>query len=242
MQGARHPRASLGRGGWSLQDASALTYLDVIHQAEQAPHPDNRITLTDVRDPLGQRRIRVDWRWHEEDVAAVRRSQDAFAAALERAGWGRLEPALVDGRPVVESSSSHHFMGTTRMSVRPSDGVVDPSCAVHGVPNLYVASSSTFPRGGYANVTLTAVALGLRVADRVVAAHAGLTVVGPSASAHDPEDRGATADQGELRSPLLTGLAQAVAAAAVVAGAMAVPAEVPPPEVAETTREETDGT
>ena len=238
LAGARHPRSSLGRGGWSTGDTSGLTYFDVIHQAEQGPHRDNRITLTDVRDPLGQRRIRVDWRWHDEDVAAVRRSQDAYAAALERAGWGRFEPALEDGRPVVDSSSSHHFMGTTRMSARPTDGVVDQRCAVHGVPNLYVASSSTFPRGGYANVTLTAVALGLRVADHVAATHAGVTIIG-SAGRDGAGDRGATADQGDARSPLRTGLAQAVASAAMVAGAMAAPAEVPPPEVTETTREET---
>lgn len=238
LAGARHPRSSLGRGGWSLGDTSGLAYFDVIHQAEQAPHRDNRITLTDVRDPLGQRRIRVDWRWHDADVAAVRRSQDAFAGALARAGLGRLEPALVDGRPVVESSSSHHFMGTTRMSVRPDDGVVDLRGAVHGVPNLYVASSSVFPRGGYANVTLTAVALGLRVADHVVATHAGVTVIGAAARGGSDDD-GATADQGDARSPLRTGLAQAVASAAMVAGAMGAPAEVPTPEVTETTREET---
>lgn len=237
--GARHPRSSLGRGGWSTGDLSSLTYFDVVHQAEQAPHRDNRITLTDVLDPLGQRRIRVDWRWHDDDVAAVRRSQDAYVAALARAGWGRFEPALEDGRPVVDSSSSHHFMGTTRMSARPTDGVVDPRCAVHGVPNLYVASSSTFPRGGYANVTLTAVALGLRVADHVVADHAGITIIG-SAGRGGPADGGATADPTDARSPLRTGFAQAVAAAAMVAGAMAAPAEVPPPEVTETTREETD--
>ena len=52
-------------------------------------------------------------------------------------------------------------------SADPRHGVVDAACAVHGVPNLFVASSSVFPRGGYANVTLTALALGLRVADRV---------------------------------------------------------------------------
>lgn len=239
LAGARHPRSSLGRGGWSTGDTSALRYFDVIHQAEQAPHADNRITLTDVRDPLGQRRVRVDWRWHEDDVAAVLRSQDAYAAALARAGWGRFEPARVDGRPLVDSSSSHHFMGTTRMSAHPRDGVVDPGGAVHGVPNLYVASSSTFPRGGYANVTLTSVALGLRVADRVITAHAGTTITGTFVPGDTAGDHGATADQGDARSPLRTGLAQAAAAAAMVAGAMAAPAEVPPPEVTETTREET---
>ena len=244
LQGRRHPRSSLGRGGWSLDDTSALTYFEVIHQAEQAPHRDNRITLSDVRDPLGQRRIRVDWRWHEADVAAVRRAQDAYGRALAAAGWGRFEPRLVDGRPVVESSSSHHFMGTTRMSAHPADGVVDPACAVHGVPNVYVASASTFPRGGYANITLTTVALALRVADRVVAEHtaARLTVLSGEGGGDGADVMGLDAEDRSGPSALRTGLVQAVASAAVVAGALGMPAEVASPlETPEsTTREETD--
>ncbi len=237
LAGARHPRSSLGRGGWSAGDTSALTYFDVVHQAEQAPHRDNRVTLTDVRDRLGQRRIRVDWRWHDEDVAAVRRSQDTFAASLARAGWGRFEPALVDGRPVVDSSSSHHFMGTVRMSRRPEDGVVDVDGAVHGTANVYVASSATFPRGGYANVTLTAVALGLRVADRVIAAHAAIPLADGSVLdeiAPDP-----VVDAAGPTTSLMAGLAQAAASVAIAAGAIAAPAEMPVPEVVEATREET---
>ena len=49
------------------------------------------------------------------------------------------------------------------MSSRPRDGVVNPDGRVHGVDNLYVAGSSVFPSGGYANPTLTIVALALRL-------------------------------------------------------------------------------
>ena len=67
-------------------------------------------------------------------------------------------------------------MGTTRMSADPRDGVVDADCRVHSVDNLYVAGSSVFTTGGYANPTFTLVALALseRLARRrsLEAAHA----------------------------------------------------------------------
>ena len=53
------------------------------------------------------------------------------------------------------------------MSDDPAHGVVDADCRVHGHANLYVAGSSVFPTGGWANPTLTIVALALRLADRL---------------------------------------------------------------------------
>jgi choline dehydrogenase-like flavoprotein len=38
---------------------------------------------------------------------------------------------------------------------------------VHGYENLFVGGSSVFPSGGYANPTLTIVALALRMADTI---------------------------------------------------------------------------
>jgi choline dehydrogenase-like flavoprotein len=38
---------------------------------------------------------------------------------------------------------------------------------VHGLSNLFVAGSSLFPTGGFANPTLTIVALALRLADHL---------------------------------------------------------------------------
>jgi choline dehydrogenase-like flavoprotein len=42
--------------------------------------------------------------------------------------------------------------------------VVDADCRVHDVPNLSIAGSSVFATGGFANPTLTIVALTLRLA------------------------------------------------------------------------------
>jgi choline dehydrogenase-like flavoprotein len=53
------------------------------------------------------------------------------------------------------------------MAVDPGQGVVDGDCQVHGVAGLYVSGSSVFPTSGFANPTLTIVALSLRLADHL---------------------------------------------------------------------------
>ncbi|MBC7799338.1 MAG: GMC family oxidoreductase, partial [Gemmatimonadaceae bacterium] len=56
-----------------------------------------------------------------------------------------------------------------RMHEGPKHGVVDPNCCVHGMSNLFLAGSPVFPTSGYANPTLTIVALALRLADHLKA-------------------------------------------------------------------------
>ncbi len=46
-------------------------------------------------------------------------------------------------------------------------GVVDPDSRVHGIDNLYVAGGSVFPTAGFANPTLTIVALALRLGEHL---------------------------------------------------------------------------
>jgi choline dehydrogenase-like flavoprotein len=53
------------------------------------------------------------------------------------------------------------------MHADPRQGVVDANARVHGTSNVYVAGSSVFPTGGYANPTLTIVALSIRLADHL---------------------------------------------------------------------------
>ena len=58
----------------------------------------------------------------------------------------------------------------TKLSTLPTEarcGVVDENCRVHEAENLYVAGSSVFPSAGFANPTLTIVALAIRLADHL---------------------------------------------------------------------------
>ena len=56
-------------------------------------------------------------------------------------------------------------MGTTRMGNNLKYSVTDPNLKVHGINNLYIAGSSTFPTSGVSNPTLTLIALSIRLAD-----------------------------------------------------------------------------
>jgi len=60
-----------------------------------------------------------------------------------------------------------HLQGTTRMGAASDAGVVDRNCRVFGLKNLYVVGSSVFPTGGFANPTLTIVALAIRLGEHV---------------------------------------------------------------------------
>ena len=59
-------------------------------------------------------------------------------------------------------------MGTPRWAA-PAEGVCDGDARVHGIDNLYMAGSSLFPTGGWANPTLTILALSFKLADHLSA-------------------------------------------------------------------------
>jgi choline dehydrogenase-like flavoprotein len=135
---------------------------------ETASRYGNRVELGPERDSLGRPRARVTWRVADHELDAMRRSLAAYDEAFRRAGVGRIEPTLREAsawRHALEGGK--HHMGTTRMHTDPSRGVVDADCRVHGTHNLYIAGSSVFPNTGYANPTLTIVALALRLADHL---------------------------------------------------------------------------
>ena len=166
-------------GGWSAaRDASRrYSVLEVHLQAEQAPHPENRVTLDEKLDALGCRKAHLHWLWRERDLTSVRRAEELVADGLRRAGLGELRIASANGRPVLDAPGLRHHMGTTRMHENPKHGVVDAQCRVHGVSNLYIAGHSVFPTGGHVDPTLTTLAMSLRLADRLkelFAAHGGV--------------------------------------------------------------------
>lgn len=136
-------------------------------QAEQEPRPDSRVTLGRRRDAFGRPLPRLDWRLSQLDTRSIRRAQEVVDQTLAGAGIGVVEDKLGTETAPVLFYGLYHHLGTTRMHRDPKQGVVDPDSRVHAVPNLFVAGSSVFPTAGWANPTLTIVALAIRLADHL---------------------------------------------------------------------------
>jgi choline dehydrogenase-like flavoprotein len=137
---------------------------------ECAPQPTNRVRLSTEKDALGRPLPELHWRMGELDLRSMRRAHEVLDAALRERRLGRLEiriPVEDDAWREAASEGGKHPTGTTRMHDHPGQGVVDRNLQVHGLNNLFVAGSSVFPTGGYANPTLTIVALSLRLADHI---------------------------------------------------------------------------
>jgi len=91
--------ADAGRLGRSLlfsrAESEGLTSNDVSFGAfyvrsEQLPNPENRVTLTDDRDPLGMRRLKLTWQLFPPDVDTIVKSTKVLAREFGRSGWGRV--------------------------------------------------------------------------------------------------------------------------------------------------------
>lgn len=163
----------LARGSYhkvkaQVSDSGRPPIYEIINLTEQAPNASSRVTLDSTLDSLGQRRMRLKWQLTELDLWSIERAHRLLGAELARTGIGRVVTPLEaeEGWPAAYVGDWHH-MGTTRMHDDPGKGVVDSDCALHDVPNVFVAGSSVFPTAGYANPTLTIVALALRLADHL---------------------------------------------------------------------------
>lgn len=134
-------------------------------QACATPQWESRISLSPETDRFGRPRPIVDWRVGTAERRGAQRVLEVLGAAAASSGVGSFRPGPVreDGWPAT-IETGYHPSGTTRMSRAPEDGVVDTDLQVHGIDNLWINSSSVFPTIGYANPTLTVVALGIRLA------------------------------------------------------------------------------
>lgn len=135
---------------------------------EQAPNPSSRLTLSDQRDSLGMKRIRLDWQLTDLDWKTYEKTAEIVTREFVRiraVRSGSSSPGIV--RDNSKLLYSNHHLGTTRMSTNSTDGVVDQNCLIHDYDNMYVIGGSVFPTVSWANPTFTLLALTLRLAEHL---------------------------------------------------------------------------
>lgn len=162
----RRGRRRSRRYGWSEMPALSRRFdlFGMVLNLEQRPNPRNRIELGARRDRFGNPLPKLFLEWSAVEQERLDRLRSLLSDWLEGAGLGSLR--FVPGRR--PDLSAHHHAGTTRMADRAEDGVVDPDCRVFGFENLYAAGASVFPTAGFANPTLTIVALSRRLAGHLL--------------------------------------------------------------------------
>ena len=152
-----------------LHDPRGVYPLEV--NAEQEPNPESRITLANETDALGQRRVCIDWRTTKADHERLARGLHVLQAAFAAHGGARLE---FDGIDLDQAAARRipvggHHIGTARMGASPATGVCDVNGELFGTRGVYIAGAAAFPTSGFANPTLTLVALSVRLAQHLAA-------------------------------------------------------------------------
>jgi choline dehydrogenase-like flavoprotein len=137
-------------------------------QVEQEPDVLSRVSLSD--DYLDQETHKPVLNWHVSPLTfdTLKAAGDFFVRIFREDGIGDCNRTL-DASPVLPIRDVYHMMGTTRMGLNAREGVVDSNCELFNLPNVYVAGASVFPTGSFSNPTLTALALAIRLADRLKA-------------------------------------------------------------------------
>lgn len=145
-----------------------------LFSAEQSAAYASSVELGPSCDRFGVPRLKVNWNVSRSDYVSIARSLALIGSELERLRLAEVEVPRTSEELAASMGGGFfggtHAMGTARMSQSADQGVVDAECRVHGVRNLYVASSAVFPTSGCGAPTLTIVALSIRVCKGVASA------------------------------------------------------------------------
>jgi choline dehydrogenase-like flavoprotein len=144
--------------------------LSVTYMANQVPQRDNRVVLhPTVRDKWNRpvAYVRKTWHGHDLHVSDTLASvcADILRAAVPGATDLSFGSAARDGQ--APARMANHILGGARFGTDPADSVLDPTCRMWDVDNLYVTDGAFMPTSGGANPTLTIQANAFRVADHL---------------------------------------------------------------------------
>ncbi len=139
-----------------------VTSINLQGFGEHLPDERNYVSLDpQAVDAWGIPVLRIHIAFRDNEKAMLRDMADAAAEMLEAAGGRNVRPRL-------DPRWAAHEVGCARMGADPKTSVLTPFQRLHDVSNVFVMDGSGFPSGGYANPTLTMMALAVRSTDHLL--------------------------------------------------------------------------
>ena len=167
-----------GEGILAWLDADFGTRLSVSFMANQVPWRKNYIRLSDVRDKWNRKSAWVVKQWHPHDGhlmnTLARLCEDILVAGVPGATRSGQPDNPWDKGVIGEGSVysqgvriANHILGGARFGRERASSVLDPTCRVWDLENLYVTDGCFMPTSGGGNPTLTIQANSFRIADHL---------------------------------------------------------------------------
>jgi hypothetical protein len=145
------------------------SYFNLDIHCEQSPSSASKISLSEEKDDYGLYKLNVEWVPNVNDLdnlaSNIQTLIDQVGASCEFYSSPSKEEII--NELLRHGAFGGHFIGTTRMGVDASDSVVDKNLNIHGLNNVFVLSSSTFPTASHANPSLTIAAFAIRLANHL---------------------------------------------------------------------------
>jgi len=135
-----------------MRDYNHWTILGLM--CEFLPLPENRVTLSEVKDQYGLPVANFSYSMCENDKKNVE-----YATKVVQEIWDG-----ADAQDTLKIDRYAHLVGGCRMGFSDEDSVVDSSHRAWECPNLFVCDGSVFPTEGAANPALVIMALADRLA------------------------------------------------------------------------------
>jgi choline dehydrogenase-like flavoprotein len=152
--------------------ADSITHMSRISfSTEMLPEESNNVDVGKEVDMFEIPRPVLSFGFNDYNKQALKYAYHTSRQILEKVGC-KVDDKVTDQFDTEGNFKTYtgagHIMGTTRMGTDSHNSVVDSFGQVHEHKNLYIVGPSTFPTSGTANPTLTAVALSLRTANKLM--------------------------------------------------------------------------
>ncbi len=158
-----------GYFGKKLQDEvrfRAARRMSLKNCLEQLPDRNNRVTLSDNKDALGLPTPAMFWNVLDTNDyvrKGTEKTREHYDAIAKKLGATNIKHST-EGK----FKNRQHITGTLSMGLDPATSVTDQWGRAHDHENLFMVGTGVMPTVGTCNVTLTAMALALRTADKIL--------------------------------------------------------------------------